>query len=360
MTRKQIFISFGLLSLLAATATPTSAQSRKSQRQPAQLKLEDLPRRPLDTIQTSDPDTRIILYSNNTWSYLRAKAFALDPPVFKRNWDTTQVFAYKNIELSDLPSVVELNLVHALSEFKAPITGRVFSKYGPRGRRNHNGVDIPLKTGEPLYATFEGKVRYAKYNTGGFGYLVILRHPNGLETWHAHLSKINVRVDDYVKAGQVIGFGGSTGRSRGPHLHYEMRYCDQTFDPEFIVDFETGQLRYQTFALEKSFFNIHSRASEILDEEDESDFNLLAHNENDSVSTDILDLIAQAQGKEQAKQQSSRATVSQSGAVYHTIKSGDMLGKLAIRYGVTIDQICRLNGISRNTVLQLGKKLRVK
>lgn len=107
--------------------------------------------------------------------------------------------------------MVDLNLVKDLSGFKAPVVGSVLSKYGPRGRRNHNGVDIPLKIGEPIYAAFDGKIRYAKYNTGGFGNLVIVRHENGLETWHAHLSKLNVKVNDYVKCGQVIGFCGSTG-----------------------------------------------------------------------------------------------------------------------------------------------------
>ena len=185
---------------------------------------------------------------------------------------------------------------------------------------------------------------------------MIVRHRNGLETWNAHLSKLNVKPNDYVKAGQVIGFSGNTGRSRGPHLHYEMRYQDQTFDPE------TGQLKYQTFALEKSFFNIHSRASEILEEEDEYDLPLLTSNDSgDSTSQDILDQIAEAQQKEKkAAVQQKQAGISSSGAIYHTIKSGDMLGKLAIRYGVTIDQICRLNGITRNTVLRLGKKLRIK
>ena len=195
--------------------------------------------------------------------------------------------------------MVELKLVDDLTQFKSPVTGKVLSKYGPRRRRNHNGVDIPLRPGEPVYATFDGRVRYAKYNTGGYGNLVIVRHRNGLETWNAHLSKLNVKPNDYVKAGQVIGFSGNTGRSRGPHLHYEMRYQDQTFDPEFIVDFETGQLKYQTFALEKSFFNIHSRASEILEEEDEYDLPLLTSNDSgDSTSQDILDQIAEAQQKE--------------------------------------------------------------
>lgn len=350
-----------LLSLLLAfTAFATSSYA---QRQPAQPKLEDLPKRPLDTIATSDPESFIILYSNNTWSYYRPTLDTVSElSVYREHWDTTQVFSYKSIELRDLPAVIDLNIVQSLDEFKAPITGKVFSKYGPRGRRNHNGVDIPLRRGEPIYAAFDGKVRYARYNTGGFGYLVIVRHKNGLETWSAHLSKLNVKVGDYVKAGQVIGFGGTTGRSRGPHLHFEMRYCDQTFDPEFIIDFETGQLKYQTFALERSFFNIRSRASEILEEDDEYDIPLLASaaDNNDTTSADILGIIAQAQEKGGGSSRSAQATLSQSDAVYHTIRQGDMLGKLAIRYGVSIDQICRLNGINRNTVLRLGKKLRIK
>ena len=196
-------------------------------------------------------------------------------------------------------------------------------------------------------AAFDGKVRYAKYNTGGYGYMVILRHPNGLETWHAHLSKLNVKVGDYVKTGQIIGFGGNTGRSRGPHLHFETRYQDQSFDPEFLFDFENALLRYQTFALERSFFNIHSRASEIL-EEDDNDFEIPG------------DLLAEA-GEETIQRVIEKSTpANDTGAVYHKIVSGDMLGKLAVKYGVSIDQICRLNGITRTSTLNLGRKLRIK
>ena len=342
-----------VITLVCFTVSLTAQTRRRSTTAPGTTapKLEDLPKRPLDTIPTSDPETKIILFSNNTWSYYRPSLERLDSlPVYTQHWDTTGVFAYRDIAYNDLPPVVELKLVDDLTQFKSPVTGKVLSKYGPRRRRNHNGVDIPLRPGEPVYATFDGRVRYAKYNTGGYGNLVIVRHRNGLETWNAHLSKLNVKPNDYVKAGQVIGFSGNTGRSRGPHLHYEMRYQDQTFDPEFIVDFETGQLKYQTFALEKSFFNIHSRASEILAEEDEYDLPLLT-------TQHTLDQIAEAQQKEKkAAVQQKPAGISSSGAIYHTIKSGDMLGKLAIRYGVTIDQICRLNGITRNTVLRLGKK----
>ena len=285
-----------VITLVCFTVSLTAQTRRRSTTAPGTTapKLEDLPKRPLDTIPTSDPETKIILFSNNTWSYYRPSLERLDSlPVYTQHWDTTGVFAYRDIAYNDLPPVVELKLVDDLTQFKSPVTGKVLSKYGPRRRRNHNGVDIPLRPGEPVYATFDGRVRYAKYNTGGYGNLVIVRHRNGLETWNAHLSKLNVKPNDYVKAGQVIGFSGNTGRSRGPHLHYEMRYQDQTFDPEFIVDFETGQLKYQTFALEKSFFNIHSRASEILEEEDEYDLPLLTSNDSgDSTSQYILDQIA--------------------------------------------------------------------
>lgn len=348
--------------LLAFSATTLSAQARRSA--VVQPRLEDLPCFPIDTVDTPDPETRIILYSNNTWKYHRPALERFNSlEVFSQHWDTTQVFAYRSIELADLPPVVELKLISSLSEFNYPIKGKVFSKYGPRGRRNHNGVDIPLKIGDPIYATFSGRVRYARYNNGGFGNLIILRHENGLETWYAHLSRNNVAAGEYVKAGQIIGYGGSTGRSRGPHLHFEMRYCDQTFDPEFLVDFENGQLRYQTFALEKSFFNIRSRASDQLEEDDE--FDLLAYNEAaggdpDLTSEQILARITEAQNKANAKA-STGATVSAGGnAVYHTIKSGDMLGKIAIKYGVSIDQICRLNGITRTTTLKIGRSIRVK
>lgn len=336
-------LASGLL-LTVLTVVPSAAQRRSSSSTP---RIEDLPRRPLDTLTTPDPDTRIILFSNNTWEYYRPTMVRMDElPVYRNNWDTTSVFSYRNIELEDLPQVIELKLIDSLSQFCCPVQGKVLSKYGPRRRRSHNGIDVPMKVGEPVMAAFDGKVRYSRYNTGGFGNLVIIRHPNGLETWSAHLSKRNVEVGDYVKAGQVIGYVGATGRAYGPHLHFEVRYCDQTFDPEFLFDFERGMLRYHTFALERSFFNIHSRASELLDEEDWTDqeiANSLLAEADDSTT------IRAAQPKPAALE-----------PVYHIVKQGDILGRIAIRYGTTITKICQLNGIDRNSILRLGQRLRVK
>lgn len=350
-------LRYPILILIAATiATTTTAQKRKTyKKRPSstyaapQTKLEDLPRRPIDTILTADPETKVIIFSNNTWEFFRPEISErlANHAAYKYNWDTVSIFAYRNIELADLPQIVELKLVDSLSEFCPPLIGRVGSKYGPRGRVNHQGTDIPLRLGEPLLAMFEGKVRYAKFNSGGFGYLTIIRHPNGLESWYGHQSRINVKPGTYVKAGQVIGYGGSTGRSTGPHLHFELRYQDQSFDPEFVVDFENGQLRYQKFALEKKFFNIHSRASELLDE-DYGDLisapGSLLSEANDSTVKKVIT--------------APKPAVTQ--AVYHKIVQNDNLGKLAGKYRVSVDQICRLNKITRTTTLKLGRSLRIK
>lgn len=315
-------------------------------------KIEDLPRRPMDTIATTDPETKVIIFSNNTWEFFRPEISErmADNVAYKYNWDTVAIFAYRNIELADMPQVVELKLVDSLRQFATPMRGNIISKYGPRRRSNHNGVDIPLKTGEPLFAIFEGKVRYAKFNAGGYGNLVIIRHPNGLESWYAHLTRLNVKPNDFVKTGQVIGYGGSTGRSTGPHLHFELRYQDQSFDPEFIVDFANGQLRYQNFSLEKRFFNIRSRASEILEEDDVT---LDAHAAGSLLAEANDSTIKTVQAPPKPKPVAAQP-------VYYKIRSGDTLGRIALKYRVSIDQICRLNKITRTTTLSINKTLRIK
>ena len=351
-----------IIFLLAACFT-IGVYTAGAQRRNVVPKIEELPQIPVDTIDTADPDTKIILYTNNTFSYYRPIMSLYDElPVYSEHWDNSQIFSYKSIELKDLPERLDLCLTNNSGEFHFPVQGRVSSKYGIRKRRHHNGTDIPLKVGDPIYAAFDGKIRYSKYNTGGYGNLVIIRHKNGLETWYAHLCKSNVEENEYVKAGQVIGYGGNTGRSFGAHLHFEVRYCDQSFDPEFLVDFPAGELKTELFALEKSYFNIHSRASELLIEDDEgfdfpeTDENLLllAEMGDTTASQQLLALaVAREQEAERKRQEAAQAT-------YHTIVRGDMLGSLSRKYGVPIDQICRLNNITRNTTLALGRKLRIK
>ena len=117
-------------------------------------------------------------------------------------------------------------------DFDCPVQGIVTSRYGYRKGRYHNGIDLNLRTGDTVKAAFSGRVRYAKWNDGGFGNLVIIRHHNGLETFYAHLSKHLVAPDQEVKAGEPIGLGGNTGRSFGAHLHFEVRFYDAPMNPE--------------------------------------------------------------------------------------------------------------------------------
>lgn len=345
--------------------TAESAPKRRGTNNPApKISLEDLPSMPVDTVDTADPETKIIVYSNNTWRYYRPNLPQQYDhlPEYTQHWDTTQVFAYRGIEISDLPDNIEMKLINSLDEFHSPIVGRISSPFGTRGRRNHNGVDIPLRVGEPIYAAFDGKVRYAKFNNGGFGNLVIVRHPNGLETWHAHLSKLNVHPNDYVKSGQIIGFGGNTGRSYGAHLHFEVRYKDQNFDPQFLFDFPEGQLKYMTFALDRSYLNIHSRATDQLVEDEDFDPTTVVFASGDQDGETILERIERAErdGDKIATAAAAPKPAVAPTKVYHTVRSGDTLGGIAIRHKSTVTKICQLNGISRTTKLQIGKKLRVK
>lgn len=280
---------------------------------------------PLDTLSTINDAVKVVIYNDNSWKYIRDKEFIKDSSVYVNYWDTKNLFPYNNVSLSELPSSIAIDLVDSLRSYHYPQKGKVRSPYGVRRWRQHQGVDIPLKTGDPVYSTFNGRVRISEYNRGGYGNLIIIRHDNGLETFYGHLSERFVQPGDWVEAGQVIGLGGSTGRSSGPHLHFETRYFGQTFDPERLIDFETGVLRRQTFLLKKSFFDIHSNAAQDFGQENEID-----------------------QPKPQVN------------PVYHKIKSGDTLGAIARRYGTTVSKICSLNGIKSTTILRIGRTLRVK
>ena len=104
--------------------------------------------------------------------------------------------------------------------FKLPIAR--YRRITPRPAR-HRALDFAAPKGTPVYAAKSGTVRFAGYNKGGYGNLIIIDHAEGYSTYYAHLSKILVSEGDHVKAGEKIGLVGSTGRSTGPHLHFEIR-----------------------------------------------------------------------------------------------------------------------------------------
>ena len=135
--------------------------------------------------------------------------------------------------------VDRLNRTLALVPYRKPVIGEVefTSGFGVRsdpflGRpAMHTGLDFRAATGDPVRATANGKVVSSGWQ-GGYGRMVEIDHGNGLSTRYGHLSEINVKVGDIVKIGQVIGAVGSTGRSTGPHLHYETRIDGDAVDPQ--------------------------------------------------------------------------------------------------------------------------------
>jgi LysM repeat protein len=260
----------------------------------------------IDTVET--PSGPAVLYKNFTWEYLQDEPVMLSQEddstgIFSEQWINDQIFAYR-IKPDSIRDTVII-LTRQDRSFTLPIYGKLFRGF----MYTHKGLDIKLNKGDTVRTAFDGVVRYAKYNRGGFGNLVIIRHYNGLETYYAHLSKMNVKVNQVIKSGDPIGLGGSTGRSRGPHLHFEVRYKDIPFDPLRMIDFDNKTLIANTFPVTKRVFY-----------------------PNDFVQN----------------------------AVVVKIKKGDTLGKLSHKYHTSIKEICAMNKIKPNTTLRVGRSVRVR
>ena len=142
-------------------------------------------------------------------------------------------------------------------------------------------------------ASFVGTVRIVEYETRGYGHYIVIRHNNGLETLYAHLSKPLVRVNQEVTAGQLIGLGGSTGRSTGPHLHFEFRFLGNAFNTGKIIDYSTERCFADSYCITKSETFRHKA--------DVERFNQMK---------------------------------------YHRVRQGETLSYIAKRYGTTVKRIC--------------------
>lgn len=185
--------------------------------------------------------------------------------------------------------------------------------YRPNRRRLHQGMDIKVQTGDTIYAAFDGKVRITSYQRRGYGYYVVIRHNNGIETLYAHLSKRLVNVNQNVKAGEPIGLGGNTGRSSGSHLHFETILMGKSIDPALMFDFKNQRMTGDSYMYRKPGTK---------------------YVENGKVK------IAGPEKK------------------YHKVKSGDTVEKIARKYGVSQKRIFELNGLKPNSIIRPGQSLR--
>ena len=225
------------------------------------------------------------------------------------NWNNQYVHAYGNAIIPDTYTI-------DLTGFHMPTPStKITSPFGPRWRRMHNGLDLKVNIGDTIVATFDGKVRIVKYERRGYGKYVVIRHDNGLETVYGHLSKQLVEENQLVKAGEVIGLGGNTGRSTGSHLHFETRFLGIAINPIYMFDFPKQDIVADTYTFRRT------------------------------------------QGS--SKRAGSHDTQVADGTIrYHKVKSGDTLSRIAKLRGVSVSTLCKLNRIKPTTTLRIGQVLR--
>lgn len=320
----------------------------------------------VDTLDT--PKGKLVLHDDQTWSIASDPAFdgvlnkrihdivsSYNVPL-KQAWLNDVVYTGRGNNLTQMQDTIWLCLNEAAQDgamdFCFPMRKiTVNSRYGPRSGRYHNGIDLALRVGDTIFAMFSGKVRYAKYNDGGFGNLVILRHYNGLETFYAHLSKFLVAPNQEVKVGDPIALGGNTGRSTGPHLHMEVRFYDAAINPEEIIDFDHKTLKKENLFLHRALFRPGAKPSEQIEVLSSEQLALQNSTPSNDTSVEQAAVISAPVVKPVVK------TVQKK---YYQVKSGDTLTRIAAKYSTTVSNLCKLNGINPSSTLVVGKNLRVK
>ena len=216
-------------------------------------------------------------------------------------WSNTSINPY-NISLVGMKDTVKLDV----SGYCPPSVKHVTSNWGFRKWKFHYGIDLKVHRGDTVRCAFDGTVRITRRDRG-YGYFVVVRHDNGLETLYGHLNKILVKPDGRIKAGEAVGMGGNTGRSTGYHLHLEFRYLGNPINPNNIVDFQTHTVKKPVLVISSNTFAYKGEIDKIR---------------------------------------------------YWTVKKGDTLGRIAYRTGVSVNKLCKLNGITKNTILRIGRKIR--
>ncbi len=242
-------------------------------------------------------------------------------------WDPNTINPY-SMNATEFDETIDLKLYDPAENrfWNTPVESpKVTSNFGFRWGRRHTGTDIVLETGDPIYTTYDGIIRVVGWDGSGYGRYVMVRHYNGLETLYGHLSKPLVESGQLVKAGDIIGLGGSTGRSSGSHLHYENRYEGNPFDSKYVFDWDNQQLRSDHFLLTPQVWDYLRGSGSSAKSEFEA-------------------------GDKPAYVRT----------MLHRVRSGETLTSIASRYGLSVSSLAKMNRISTRSTLRIGQKLRVK
>lgn len=312
MTFKKIVKSIAFGALLFMSAQPVTAQDLLARQAPVDRKMKRV-----DTLALQNLINRENIQSPSAELY--------------DDWDNT--YAHKATEL---PDSFRIDLRH----FHMPTTSRVVtSNFGSRWGRQHKGIDLKVYIGDTIRSAFSGKVRMVKYERGGYGKYIVIRHSNGLETIYGHLSKQLVEENQVVRAGEVIGLGGNTGRSTGSHLHFETRLCGVALNPAILFDFRAQDVVADSYLFRKNTYMAES-----------SEANRLRGKIGNGSYTREEVQGEMAYGSETGQVAEERQ--------YHKVAKGETLSAIAKKRGVSVSSLCKLNRISKRTRLRPGQILR--
>lgn len=247
-----------------------------------------------------------------------------EPDIYTEGWNSKRVNPFNE---KDVPN----SKVIDVTGYCIPHKGRVTSNYGYRAKfgRMHKGIDIGIRMRDTIRAAFDGKVRLTNYEAKGYGNYVIVRHYNGLETVYGHLTRALVKPNQEVKAGDPIALGGNTGRSTGPHLHFETRYMGYAINPSAIFDFANKTTHTDTYTFSKATYT-------------------KARNYAPSRNS----MTRSANGNSYKP-----ATTAQT---HYTVKRGDTLSSIARAYGMAATTLRRLNNLTKSDKIHPGQTLKLK
>lgn len=307
------------VALLALTTLPSAAQDLLARQAPIDRKLKAV-----DSVALH----RLLVVEQ--WQSPAADLYS--------DWETY----YAHSKNTELPDTFRIDL----RGFCMPTTSRVLtSNFGARWGRQHKGLDIKVYIGDTIRAAFAGKVRVVRYEPGGYGNFVVIRHANGLETYYAHLSKHLVKTDQQVRAGEPIGLGGNTGRSTGSHLHFETRLCGVALNPALMFDFRNQDVVNDFYTFRRSTYSKESAKA-----------TRLRGAGGSSAGIDELEFTNAAPEATYAKTSSAKEGRTR----LHKVKKGETLYSIARKRHMTIDEICKLNHIGKNTHVRAGQILKYK
>lgn len=312
MKLKKLFRTISVSLLLALSTAPVVAQDLLARQAPVDRKA-----RKVDTLALK--------------SIIERENFESPAADLYEDWDNT--YAHKKV---DMPDSFRIDLRH----FCMPTQSRVVtSNFGPRWGRQHKGLDIKVYIGDTIRAAFSGKVRIVRYERGGYGKYIVIRHNNGLETIYGHLSKHLVSEDQEVKAGDVIGLGGNTGRSTGSHLHFETRLCGVALNPALMFDFRNQDVVGDFYTYNARTYNSESREATAL----RGKIGNGGYTREDVTGTS--DVAYASKSYVEQKQ-------------YHKVRKGETLSAIAKKRGLSVDKLCKLNHIRKSMKIKPGMILR--